>query len=394
MALLSSTYGIWYYAVNAEVHMAGLALAASGIYVLGAHGQGRGGVVFGALLLVLAAGFHLTNGLLFVPACLALVWSRTQRWQRLFLFLLAYFIFLGGIYAVFAHLSGQEVIRFLASQVVGIDPYSGVPNGYWSSLGAAEQARSLRALAHAVTLSWSGWGGALAVVLVFLGSVGGVFWFGRSQRDRFWLALMLAWLLPFYLFFSVWDNGNFEFKLHVLVPATLLFSCFIHLSTKGMPFVRWTVMPVLALCLFGCNFLGGILPANDPGNNLAYQVAQGVARNTDTQAVILTGGVGSPVSVYSKIYLPYFAHRKVLVVDWVLGKGGGELGAVAHGITVLKNQGCAVYFLSELEQDGAVVGALAQRHALSAQMLVSFFRSLPRKDKVFLPDGNHLVRIN
>jgi hypothetical protein len=98
------------------------------------------------------------------------------------------------------------------------------------------------------------------------------------------------------------------------------------------------------------------------------------------------------MSIYSKIYIPYFGHRRVLIVDWMLGKGM-DLEDVRDTVRLEIGRGHAVFMLSELISTGKALAVLAANHGVSEEELSEFFLRLPASGTVPLTDGYTLRRL-
>lgn len=399
MVIIAASYGIWYYSVEAEVHMPGLFFVSAGMYLLffkSGEDSGWPGVLRrpgAACCFALAAGFHITNGLIMVAVFTIFLVER-KPFLRMMRFFFFYGFFLVIELGLFQLLSGIDLLDFYTKQLSGSDVLAGYKISYWDGFTALAPLEALKTTAHGILFPVSS---ALPLVvlslLVFAVAVAvSVYGFMLSRKDEDAGVTpyyrLCAWMLPYFLFFSLWDHENIEFKLNIVLPFLLLFvvsaSRWSELGTVKRKLPPAAVIIVLLLA-GGINFFFSILPANNVEINDGYMVAQSIRKYTPPNSIIVIAGCGSKVSIHSKIYVPYFAFREVYILDWMLGKGL-KFEAILARIRQKSQEGTPVYLFSEILHDGKTVRQMLENHKLEA---VEYFRVL---DQLELGESMPLVR--
>lgn len=386
VAAIAFSNSFWLHAVDAEVHMPGVFFALAGLFLLVFHDRHALTPTAAALCFALAAGFHLTNILIVAGAFLYLLQKRTP-WRRLAHFLAAFFCFGLSLYLAYALLAHKPVLRTFYNIFFGADLYSGYHSTYFRVPGLATLATSLTGLQRALIARTGIVATLLSLAFLVLLALAGKAT-GRPDHGAFKRA-MLFWFAPFFLFFSLWDSGNIEFKIHAIVPLLLIaFAALDNLK----PFLANTAGIVLAASLFWFNFSDAILPANDIRQNTNYQVALAIQKQVPAQGKILISGT-APGYKFGKIYLPYFAWRDVLILDWLLGKG--------HSLTALEQRlqadvaaGRPLYALGEVIEENGGLKKLLAFHRVGADDYARFRARLRPRLVSMLPGGFRLYRLD
>lgn len=375
----------WRFSVDAEVHMPGLFFTMAGMHLLVCCREKIGPLSLSAACFAVAAGFHLTN-VLAVAAALAILLCLRLPWRRLAQFVAVYAASLLLMTGAFALLSGKSVSGILAAGLAGIDPYGGYRIAYSRPLSWQTALQSLhsakRALvADAGILSWLPFA-AFAILLAFS-------LFG--SRDRRLAAALRAWWIwpvPYMLFFSWWDPGNMEFKIHVVVP--LLLAAFVALSRLRPPAGR-AIGSLLAASLLAINLGSGIAADSEIGRNVNHQAAVAIGRATPADAQVLVSGRFTGFG-YGKIYIPYFANREVLILDWLLGRGH-RLPVVLAEIRRRLEVGTPLYALEEIAEPGKALDDLFDFHGVDRRERALFAAALRFIPLQALPGAHRLYRV-
>jgi hypothetical protein len=386
VAAVAFSHAFWLFAVDAEVHMAGLFFVTAGLSLLIFGGDRARSPILAALCLALAAGFHLSNVLAAATALLCLI-ERRSPWRRMALFSMAYLSFLLAMVGIFSACSGKPVLGIFYGMFFGADIYSGNPSAYVRPLNWPAVLSSFAALKQALVsangfMSWPAPAGVLAL-LVLAGRRE-----GPSVRRTF-VRAMAFWFLPFFLFFMFWDTGNIEFKIHALVPLLLIAA--VSLNRLKPVGARALLGAALAVFLLLANLFFAMRPRADIGKNVHFQAAVAIARATPANAqVLITGnflGYG-----YGKIYIPYFSLRQVLVLDWLLGKGRPLPGIQA---LLRKNaaSGRPLYALAEVFAAGPALDKLLAAHRIGADEYRRFVSGMRFIPVARLPGGHRLYRV-
>jgi hypothetical protein len=389
--LIAVSYGIWYYSVEAEVHMPGLFFNAAGIYLLffkpaEGHPLWRREILAAACF-ALAAGFHLTNGLIAVSASIIFVMEK-RRFLEILRFFTFYGVLMAAQLAIFAWASDIDLLGHYRDQLAGSDVLAGYKISYWTPLSPATLWQSFKSIGHGILAPVSPVLGILSTVLL-LAAAGLAVYGGVKRGDRKDYYRLAAWMLPYFVFFSFWDHRNPEFKLNALTPLLILFIA----SAADLTFkkARGPLIIIMILLLGTLNFYYSMLPANRFENNINYQVAEAVGTLTPPGSVIVIGGCGPGVSIYNKIYIPYFALREVFIADWQLGKGL-SLEDLGRWVNRTAAAGKAVYFFSEILYDSPTLRQLLKNHKMDAPGYFDFLKQLTLGEPIPLARGYYLRR--
>ncbi|MCX6579674.1 MAG: DUF2723 domain-containing protein [Candidatus Aminicenantes bacterium] len=398
MALAAFAYGPWYYSVEAEVHMAGLFFVAAGMYLLffKPDPDKLTRTVGASLCFALAAGFHLTNGLIAVAVLLVFILEKKSigKIVRFFVF---YGVFLLLELSIFAIASKINLLDFYKNQLQGNDILAGHKISYWTGLSIGGLWGSLKSVANGFLVPASP---TLTVFSLLLLGTGAAFIINACVKSKNKAYYKLgAWILPYFGFFTFWDHRNFEFKLNVVLPFIILFTAsaafFIRrMQNKTRVSLANTGILILILSIFLSNFYYYIKPAGNLENNRNYRAAAAIEKVTPPQAAIVIAGCGSDLSIHNKIYISYFAGRKVFILDWMLSKGL-TLDDIRARLEQEQTMGTPVYFFSDalLEGEGPVLQQLLKNHHLEAADYYRFLEKINFKEKIPVIDDYYLNRM-
>jgi hypothetical protein len=385
VAAIAFSYAFWLYAVDAEVHIPGVFFTIAGLYLLIFRESRAYSLVGAALCFALAAGFHLTNILIAGTVFFYLLYRRVP-WHRYAQFYLAYVAFMILPYSVYAAISHKPVLRIFYNMFFGPDIYSGYRRNYIKPLALPTFTAALTSLKHALVIEAGIWSWVLcASFLVLLGMA---FKGTDTAETKTFKRAMLLWFIPFFLFFTFWNTANIEFKIHALVPLLLIA---ITSLDKLRPLVAHALGASLVICLLLVNLLFGIKPHADIRKNINYQVAVAIQKTTPARAqILITGnfyGYG-----YGKIYIPYFAWREVLILDWLLGKGH-SLPEIYVQLKKNAASGRPVYALGEIAEMDKSMKNLLDFHHIKESEYSRFNSGMRFILATKLPGGYRLYRL-
>jgi hypothetical protein len=385
IAAVAFSYAFWLYAVDAEVHMAGVFFAVAGLYLLIFRETRAYSLVWAALCFALAAGFHLTNILIAGTVFFYLLYRRVS-WHRYAQFFLAYLSFMLILYGVYAAISHKPAFRIFYNMFFGTDIYSGYRINYIKPMALPMFTVSLASLKHALVTEAGIWSWVLCAS--FLVMLGMAFKRTNTSEIKTFKQAMLFWFIPFFLFFTFWDTANIEFKIHALVPLLLIA---ITSLDKLRPLVAHALGASLVICLLLVNLFFGIKPQTDIGKNINYQVAVAIQKATPARAqILITGnflGYG-----YGKIYIPYFALREVIILDWLLGKGH-SLPEIYAQLKKNAASGRPVYALDEIAEMDKSMKNLLDFHHIKESAYSRFTSGIRFILAAKLPGGYRLYRL-
>lgn len=385
VAIVAFSFNFWLYAVDAEVNVPGLFFIVAGLAILVFLKAGTRTLVGAALCFALAAGFHLTNVLIAASAFFFLLWQR-RPWRHFIQFYFAYAAFLVLPYALYAVLSKKPVFLTLANVFFAPDTYSGYRSTLFMPLTGSTVATSFASIKHALVADSRPWSWLVfAVLLVLLGLA----WKQRNDAEnKAFRMAMLFWFIPFFVFFTFWNSAIVEFKIHAIVPLLLIA---VSALAKLRPTVAGALASALAAGLLLINFYSGILPLNDSGRNTDHQVALAIGEATPKNAQILITGNFEGYG-YGKIYLPYFALREVLILDWMLGRGQ-SLEAIRGRLRQTAAAGRPLYALGEIAEKDRSMRSLLNFHRIPEKESRNFYATTRFIKVADLPGGHRLYRL-
>lgn len=398
-AFIAFIYGIWYYSVEAEVHMAGLFFVASGVYLLffkPGSPVSLKRMALASFSFALAAGFHLTNGLIALSVLIIFIIEK-KTFKKIVQFFSFYLLFLllmlmGSVSALTGKLN---LLSFYKDQLFGKDVLAGYKISYWTGFSFGSLWDSLKSVAHGLFVPGTPLLSFLSILLLSTAAAL-IIYAGIKSKNKIYYKLGL-WMLPYFIFFTFWDLGNTEFKLNVILPFVILFtaSAAVFLKNKTGTFrtVSFTFIFIFLLSTFLINFYFFIKPANHLQNNHNYLVAEAIGKATPPQSVIVIGGCGSDLSIHNKIYISYFARRKTFILDWMPGRGL-SLENIHTRIKQEHAKGTPIYFFSEILRESKTLQQFLKNHNLKAGDYFAFIKKMAFKEKIPLIYDYYLKQLN
>ena len=148
----------------------------------------------------------------------------------------------------------------------------------------------------------------------------------------------------------------------------------------------------VSLFLFLVNFFGNIKPRNDITVNKNYLLARAIGDNTAKNSSVFIAGSGSNSYNYGKIYIPYFALRNVVILDWKLGKGS-TFDLLKQELDAGLNRGEPVYFLSEITSMTGTVREVLKKHGLSPLAFNKFIDQIEFSEPIPLINNYYLRQV-
>jgi len=386
VALLAGSYSFWLQAVEAEVHMPALFFSLAGLAALGFSSRRVRGVLLAGFCFALAAGFHLTAILLFATGLAWLIWQRRSAFH-IFLFLSIFTAALAVPYLLAATAMGLDLKRWAWSTLFHNVSFTDYAVSDWSPFRWSTLRLSLDAVAgsllfpHGLLLRWGS-------RLLLLGGAAAVFWSQTRTRRRGETSLLVLWLSSFFVFFTFWHPGNPEFKLPVSVPLIILAVLFLS-TRKNLSWPRIAAGALAALVLI-LNFVFGLSPLARSENNRDYILAEAIRQKTPADAEVVIVGSLRGFGM-GKIYLPYFALRPALVLDWLVREHSYE--PVKERIGRELAAGKKIFLFSDAASLTPAVRELLKNHALSPERHEEFLAALRRGRRIDLPAGEFLFEI-
>lgn len=391
MVLIACCYGIWYYSVEAEVHMAGLFFITLGVYLLffkPGPSDTFYRILAASFCFAVAAGFHLANGLIVVSVLLIFIIER-KSFAKIFQFFSSYFLFLLVEMVVFVLITKVNLWAHFKNVFWGKDLLAGYKIIYWTGFSLETLWESIKSAVHGILIPASPLFAILSILL-FFAAAALIIYAGAKSKDKKTYYKLGLWLLPYFIFFTFWDHRNIEFKLNVILPFLILLilsAAFIQIQNR----MKYFLFTAIIAIVFFINVYFFVLPANDIQKNLHYQVAKAVGKKTPPRSIIVIGGCGTELSIFNKIYISYFAHRRTFILDWMLGKDL-SLEEVHARLKQEQLEGNPVYFFSEIVHEGKTVRQLLKNHQLEAVDYFQFLKKMDFKEKIPLINGYYLAR--
>ncbi len=415
--LVAFSFLFWLYSVESEVHMPGFFFMVAGSYFLffKPHHLELKYLGLAALLFSLSAGFHLTNGLI-VFSILAFFIYKKSGLKKMIQFYSIYGLCLSLPYLVLKILTGINFFSWIKDVMTGTSAFAGYSTigtqfSTWRRLSLDSVSDSLGAVRDSI-LKNSADSTVLSMISilipVFILFVS-VYLFLRkskivspdssnlpskpghaSQSHRAVLVPLFFWLVPFFIFFTFWQPGNYEFKLNTAVPL-LLAGVF---SFSRLPHQKVFKPLFVAICLtvFLGNFSTAIEPLHHIERNGNYLLAKSIGDKTPENAIVVIAGMGKKCYLHGKIYIPYFGMREVLILDWRLGKGF-TFEQIATELERKMKAGQPVYFLSEVSSLSETMRDLLRFHKLEETSFDHFLNHFPARERIELVNGYSLEKI-
>ncbi len=388
VCLIAGSHGFWSYAVEAEVHMAGLFFVVAGIYVLFFKPPALKNTILSALLLSMASGFHLTNGLICFSVLIYFIYERRTLVSgiQFFAFYGIFFTVPYLIYSLFIH---HNLVKHLLNILFGVNMFSGYRINRWEGLSINGVFNSVKALGASMLVPVSD-----VFVIISIGLLAGIILMAFALRlksgNRQIMLKFIFWIIPYFLFFCFWESQNIEFKLNMVVPILILFV--FSLSGLRRRKLGKGILIGVSLFLFLVNFFGNMKPRNDINANKNYLLARAIGDNTAKNSSVFIAGSGSNSYNYGKIYIPYFALRNVIILDWKLGKGS-TFDLLKQELDIGLNRGEPVYFLSEITSMTGTVREVLKKHGLSPSAFDKFLDQIEFSEPIPLINNYYLRQV-
>lgn len=391
--LIAFSYLFWFLSVEVEVHMPGFCCLVAGIYFLFFRSLEFKHILPAALCFSLAAGFHLSNGAIVFSLLLFFLYRRVQ-WKKILQFYSFYALFLLLPYGWLTLVTRIDLVAWVKDILQGRSiftgyAYAGTKFSRFRSFSIDSLQQSLGAVKEGILVSTTSIPAVLSLVLCLV-ILAVIVWQARKAAARKNTLYFSFWLLPFFVFFTFWQPGNVEFKLNITVPLLMAF------------IYSWSLLPrqkivrplftVLALAVFLVNFYTFFKPAHDLENNPHFLVSQAIGEKTPGHSTIVIAGAGQDSYLHGKIYIPYFALREVVILDWRLGKGVG-FKEISGEIKARLAAGQSVYFLSELCSLTGTVKDLLHFHQKKEEDYRHFLEGIVFGDKIDLVSGYSLLPV-
>jgi hypothetical protein len=301
-----------------------------------------------------------------------------------------YLAFVSIPYFIYFLLTRIDLFEHFRNILFGKNIFTGYRISRWETLSFDSVASSIKSSGKVILSSSSDFFITLSLVLLIVMIVLIVVLLIKKPVSRRVGFLILFWILPYFVFFTLWETHNLEFKLNVTIPIFILFVYFFA-QMKQSNLKTW-IMVFLVLFIGGINFFSRFLPASRFENNHIYQLAVEIKQKTEPGSIIMIAGCGSNPSIYSKIYIPYFGHRNVYILDWMLGKGF-SYQYLKDKIQQDKSDGNSVYILSELLESGKALKILAKNHDLDLKTFFNFVNGFEYEKKVPLYGEYYLLKV-
>jgi len=400
VGLLAFSYAYWYYSTDPEVYPPCIFfLLLTFHYALRlAHRRKYLDSFYAGLFGGMAFGFHVSSLLIGLVVFLALALQNPQGRLSGAYFIKQFCIYLGVFFLVAFtpyyirnhYYANQSVIKEMSELLVYVareegelfkrpyNPlveYQGLQEGF-SPWGPEDS--ELFPLDRLVTRAL-----LLSIYLAVL-------WQAKSLWRQFRkpTGLLGAWAISYFLFFTAYNIGSIKFAPFQLIPVFFLFGLATKIFLKGLQRASLVkgLLGVGVFLLAEVNFVGFIYPESQLENNLNYQKALFIQQHTQPGDLVIHYGIGE--NILQKVYLPYFAGRDELILDFTFNP---YRASYSEALTFLDQriaqraaQGRQVFIFSELLEDEALIRQFHAKHKLPEGLLKKFFlRYQPRLHAVF-----------
>jgi len=360
----------------------------AGIYLLFFKPPTLKNTVLSSLLLALSSGFHLTNGLICFSVLLYFIHER-RTLVSILQYYLFYALFIAVPYLIYAAFSHQNLVKHFLNILFGENMFSGYRINRWEGFSIHGMLNSVKAVGAGILVPGSEWLVILSVVILAGITLIALFLW-RTAAHRQVVLKISFWIIPFFLFFCFWESRNIEFKLGMVVAFLIL--VVFSLSRLRNKRLGGGLAIGFIMVLLVVNFYGSIKPRNDLNTNRNYLLARAIGDNTTEDSSIYIAGSGSGSYNYGKIYIPYFALRNVVILDWKLGKGS-SFDLLKRDLYLSLNRGEPVYFLSEITSLSSTVLDLMKKHGLEPSAYGAFMKQIVFSDPVPLVDHYSLRQV-
>ena len=330
---LGSSYVTWHFATQGDTTLPATLLQLLVLSSLAAESDrprslwatARIGALTGTAFLIHQAAAVL------VPSCLWLIWQTgpaTKRWTRAVAFLAVSGVTVGagylGAMILGLHLARPAAMLDWLRGYVGFDPLTGTVQHYgrWSLA-------SLELTARAMTEAFVGLaadGRPARLIVAGIGLLGFALvaghglvtgWRRRTAGRRTFIQAVSLALLCHAVFFTFWSAGHARYWA-MMLPAWLVivFLGFAERNPPVLPWWKrgeglgWLAAGAVVLTVGGGPFRREI----DPAINSLLGVANSVEAATPPESLVIIAGTGEFNAL--KAYIPYFARRRLMVLDW------------------------------------------------------------------------------
>ncbi|HPC84310.1 MAG TPA: hypothetical protein P5234_13315 [Thermoanaerobaculaceae bacterium] len=391
-AAFGFTYAFWRYTTDVEAYsvVALTVIAALAATLRAAETPTPASATAAGLACGLATLGHLTSGLFAaVTLPLLMAWAPVRRLRVGLAFSAAYASLVGAVLGTVAlgpAAAGRPEGRL------------GFLLGYMQA-GSREEAfgwpwrqipSSLATVAHALVASTPAWLVVLIAPLVVGLAAGAVIATRRrSPRERRAAVVASWWLGAHTLFYFAWEC-NEKYWVAALVPGALLLALACDAGLRRLA-VGWRAAPAI---LLAAGLLAANLPAirHDmvPANNRVLQLALSLRAATPPGSQVVLSGLDPWREL--KVYVPYFAERTPVILDFALAPSRREdLAALVARIP--EPDAPPTFALGELIDTPGARSRLEARHALPPGSLAARLRALCLRPLHTLAGGETLYRL-
>jgi len=389
-AFLGLSFAFWYYATDPEPYPAAifcllLTLAAT-LHLL-EHGGAPAALAAG-LAAGLAFGFHAAAGLALPVVVVVSAWlAPGARPRRLLLAagVAAGFAVTGVLpyvllYRLGAGLSAASGFVALAHDVAETRTFGSGPwllgRGFRPDLELAGVLRGVVATGPDAlrTVAWAARAAFVGLLLAALWRLPALW---RARRGAGFV--LGGWVVGFLVLFSAYNVGSDKFVSFVLVPALLLLGAAAATLARRGPGLAAAAWAALALTVGATNLIGVMIPSSVPANNLSLVRAEQIRDRTAPGDLVVLLGVGPRAML--RIYVPYFAHREVLLLDLAFARGDlgpeARVALVGAALRARLASGHRVLALGELVEDPELVAAFERHMGLAPGALARLLARFP-----------------
>jgi len=188
------------------------------------------------------------------------------------------------------------------------------------------------------------------------------------------LYYLFLWLVIYFIFFSFWDAGNKEHWVGSLIPFTLIIGIIFRYFIQSKFAKAAKIFIIIFIAgIFSFNFFFSIYPQSKLENNVNYFKALFIKEHIPPGSLILLLGYPGKGYNFGKIYIPYFAEREILVIDWETGfQQKQPFFRTEEKIAQRFKQNGQVFILSEALTDNPAMRAFLSSHQISKRQWGDF----------------------
>ena len=392
-AVFSLGYALWYYATDGEAYAVSLFfLLLAFLIARSASSSGRlTPACLAGVALALAVDFHVTC-ILALPAALLAVWPQgaplrsAHAARQVFALGLTTMVLASVPYAaVYLSQEHSDVVSGFAGDLSAtIHPdyrdtrwWSASPRNFvseWRSLAdSLAPVRSRDVDASFPQLARMTQRGLLALSLSPL-----LLLLPRGSGRPSWESgiVPLVWLLPAFLLFSSWAVGSDKYAAYQWAPLLILAALALERAAAAGG-RRWAILGAVTLLAAATVLCGyDVVRKQSVGEtNPDLQRALAIAECTGADDLVVHTGRGD--YQYQKVYLPYFAVRTAIVLDFQFDKTRWDaqtaLGRVAGRIGVHLAAGKRVFLMADAAEPGPQRDQFEDLHGLARGTMARFF---------------------